>query len=318
MADHMHKPLIDPISGETIDDPVIFYHAPCPDGFCAALAAWLHFEGRGEYIGISHEQRVPDVHGRPVYMLDIAFERNVMERVESQASRFVVLDHHEGAANGLEGFECRCGLVHFDMTKSAARICWETFQPGKPVPELVEKVEDRDLLQWMIEDAPDYLMALDVGPRNFHRWAGIIDMPPDARERFMARGKAMREMSDKMSSQLADHALPIELCGVKGLMANAGMVFHNDVGAKLIEKCGTFAAVWCVEQDANGKSGVRVGLRAGSNVDLIPIAKAFGGNGHANSARFRLPLERIGELMSGTLEPDFPMEQPRRRSGMRP
>ena len=34
--------------------PLVIYHGKCPDGFGAALAAWLYFEGQGEYLGVSH------------------------------------------------------------------------------------------------------------------------------------------------------------------------------------------------------------------------------------------------------------------------
>lgn len=295
--------LRDPISGDPIEAPVVIYHAPCPDGFGAALAAWLHFEGQGEYLPMSHDQTVADVTGRAVYMLDIAFDLPTMQRVEQQASRLVVLDHHQSTADALKGLQCRCGKIHFDMGKSAAKMAWEVFQPGKAMPELITCVEDRDLLAWMIEGSGAFLMALDAGPYNFYRWAGILRMPKDKREIFLTRGRAMQDMAAKMAEQLAAHASPLTLAGHNGLMANAGFVFHNDVGALLAKRSGTFAAVWCIENDAHGKPRVRVGLRSEGGFDVIPIAKAFGGGGHPNSSAFRLPIERLGEFLSGTLAP---------------
>lgn len=300
-----HAPiaLIDPISGDTIAPPVLIYHAPCPDGFGAALAAWLHFEGKGDYLPMSHDQTVPDMTGRAVYMLDIAFDLQTMQRVEAQASRLVVLDHHQSTADALKGLQCRCGKIHFDMTKSAAKMAWEVFHPDQAVPELVTCVEDRDLLAWMIEGSGAYLMALDAGPYNFHRWEGIMRMPQPKREAFMVRGKAMQDMSLKMADQLAQHASPITLAGHTGLTANAGFVFHNDVGSILATQSGTFAAVWCIENDAHGKPRVRVGLRSEGDFDVIPIAKAFGGGGHPNSSAFRLPIGSLNDFLAGTLTP---------------
>lgn len=295
--------LLDPISGEEIDAPVVIYHAPCPDGFCAALAAWLHFDGRGDYIPMSHDQTVPDVTGRTVYMLDIAFDVATMERVERQAERLVVLDHHQSTADNLSKFEPQCGAIRFDMSKSAAKIAWEVFHPGKPIPDLITHVEDRDLLQWMVDGSDQFLMALDAGPYNFYRWAGILRMPDDARASFMQRGRAMRDMANKMASELAIHASPIELNGQTGLMANASYVFHNDVGAHLAERSGTYAAIWCVENDTGGVPRVRVGLRSKGHFDVIPIAQAFGGGGHPNSSAFRLPISQLQQLMSGRMVP---------------
>mgnify|MGYP006156493999 CR=1 FL=1 len=39
---------------KTDPNPLVIYHGKCPDGFGAALAAWLYFEGQGEYLGVSH------------------------------------------------------------------------------------------------------------------------------------------------------------------------------------------------------------------------------------------------------------------------
>ena len=295
--------LIDPVTGSTIEgEPVIFYHAKCPDGFAAALAAWIHFDGRGEYLPATHDMVVPDVAGKMVYMLDIAFGLETMDRVMAQAQRLVVLDHHQSTADGLINFHCTCGKVHFDMSKSAAKLAWEAFHPDRPVPELISMVEDRDLLKWTIKSSSEYLMALDAGPYNFHRWAGILSMPEDARERVRSRGRAMRDMANTMASQMSEHAATVVIAGEQGLLANAPFMFHNDVGARLVQRSGTFAALWCVESNSSGEPQVRVGLRSNGDFDVIPLAKAFGGGGHENSSAFRLPISRLADLLSGNLE----------------
>ena len=37
--------------------------------------------------------------------------------------------------------------------------------------------------------------------------------------------------------------------------------------------------------------------------DTLPIARAFGGGGHPYASAFRLPLERLGDLVGSTLTP---------------
>ena len=52
-----------------LDDPhplVIYHGRNCPDGFAAALAAWLFYQGRAEFLALDHgevkavELRTPD------------------------------------------------------------------------------------------------------------------------------------------------------------------------------------------------------------------------------------------------------------------
>jgi hypothetical protein len=60
-----------------LDDPqpLILYHGKgCSDGFAAALAAWIYYEGRAEFMGLDHGQvqtlaDLPAVEGRAVYII---------------------------------------------------------------------------------------------------------------------------------------------------------------------------------------------------------------------------------------------------------
>jgi oligoribonuclease NrnB/cAMP/cGMP phosphodiesterase (DHH superfamily) len=90
----------------------------------------------------------------------------------------VVLDHHKSAAEKLTGYQCRCGVVHFDMNKSGARLAWEFFHPDKPVPGLIRYVEDRDIWKWEFPESPAFLAALEMEPRSIARWAEIAAFTP--------------------------------------------------------------------------------------------------------------------------------------------
>ena len=125
--------------------PLIIYHGRrCPDGFGAALAAWLYYCADGadgaEFLALDHGDvqsmaDLPAIDGRAVYILDFSFSRELLSSIEERAAKLVMLDHHKSAAEKLTGFTCRCGVVHFDMHKSGARLAWEFFHPEQPVPD---------------------------------------------------------------------------------------------------------------------------------------------------------------------------------------
>lgn len=232
-------------------------------------------------------------------MLDIAFSRPQMERAIDEAASLIVLDHHQSAADILEGLVCPCGKIHFNMEQSGARMAWEHFHPTKTVPALIKYVEDRDLLAWSYDETPAYLASLDVGPYNFYRWSGVMRMPDKAFHEFMQRGHAMHAQANKLASQLALESRPITILGTIGRIANAPNVFHNAVGTELLKGCSTFALLWCLD---GGGTRIKVGLRGAPGFDTIGIAKAFGGGGHPYSSGFSLPLERLGDLTGNTLE----------------
>jgi len=287
--------------------PLILYHARCPDGFGAALAAWLFYEGRAEFHGLDHGDvktvaDLPALDGRAVYILDFSFDPELMREIEERAAKLVMLDHHKSAAEKLTGFACRCGVVHFDMDKSGARLAWEFFHPDAPLPDLVRFVEDRDIWAWQFPESAAYLAALDMEPFDLARWQAIAAFTPVQAAAFMARGQAMDEKFHKLASDIAEGAQPIAFNGQQGLMVNAPGAFHSLVGEMLSQRSGSFALMWTA-----GKGGlVKVGLRSQRGYDCIPLAESMGGGGHAQACGFRMGVERLPELLGGVFEATAP------------
>ncbi|SFC48165.1 Oligoribonuclease NrnB or cAMP/cGMP phosphodiesterase, DHH superfamily [Polaromonas sp. OV174] len=284
--------------------PLIIYHGRrCPDGFGAALAAWLFYGGQAEFLGLDHGDvktldDLPALAGRAVYILDFSFSPELLRAIEERAAKLVMLDHHKSAAEKLTGFACRCGVVHFDMSKSGARLAWEFFHPAAPLPDLVRFIEDRDIWVWQYPESAGFLAALDMEAFDFARWAEIAAFSPAQLNDFMARGQAMDEKFSKLAADIAEGAQPVSFNGQTGLMLNAPGVFHSLIGNLLSAQCGSFALMWHV-----GKSGgVKVGLRSQPGFDCIPLAESMGGGGHAQACGFKMGTERLPELLSGVFQ----------------
>lgn len=284
--------------------PLVIYHGKnCPDGFASALAAWLYFGPKAEYLGLDHGDTrsvadLPDVADRAIYILDFSFSADIMHAIEQRAAKLVMLDHHKSAAEKLSGFACRCGVVHFDMQKSGARLAWEFFLPDRPVPDLVRFIEDRDIWVWQYPQSPGFLAALDMEPFEFARWAELAAFSPEQTDHFMARGQAMDEKFSKLAADIAEGAQPVVFNGQHGLMVNAPGVFHSLIGDLLSKQCGTFALMWTA-----GKEGViKVGLRSQRDFDCIALAESLGGGGHAQACGFKMEIWRLPELLSGRLD----------------
>jgi oligoribonuclease NrnB/cAMP/cGMP phosphodiesterase (DHH superfamily) len=284
--------------------PLVIYHGRrCPDGFAAALAAWLFYEGRAQFLGLDHGDTksvddLPALDRRAVYILDFSFSPDIMRGIADRAAKLVLLDHHKSAAEKLSGFACRCGLIHFDMSKSGARLAWEFFQPARPLPDLVRFVEDRDIWVWQYPESAGFLAALDMEAFEFARWAEIASFSPLQLTSFMARGQAMDEKFTNLAADIAGGAQPVTFNGQRGLMVNAPGVFHSLIGNMLSEKSGTFALMWVADKDGV----IKVGLRSQRGFDCIALAESMGGGGHAQACGFKMGKERLPELLSGVFD----------------
>jgi oligoribonuclease NrnB/cAMP/cGMP phosphodiesterase (DHH superfamily) len=208
-----------------------------------------------------------------------------------------LLDHHKSAADQLRSYVCRCGVLHFDLHKSGARLAWEFFHPQVPLPALVRYIEDRDIWKWEFPESAAFLAALDLEPQDFARWREIAAFTPEQLAAFTARGAAMDEKFRKLAADIAEGAQPLVFNGIEGLMVNAPGMFHSLVGDMLSARSQTFALLWSA-----GDKGVKVGLRAQRNFDCIPLAESMGGGGHAQACGFRMGVERLPELLSGRFE----------------
>jgi oligoribonuclease NrnB/cAMP/cGMP phosphodiesterase (DHH superfamily) len=283
--------------------PLVIYHGKCPDGFAAALAAWLYFAGKAEFVGLDHGDvksvaDLPTYAGRAVYILDFSFSEHILHAVEERAAKLVLLDHHLSAAEKLTGFRCRCGVVHFDMNKSGARMAWEFFHPQRAVPDLIRWVEDRDIWVWQYPESVGFLAALDMEPFEFERWHEIANFDDQQMAAYIARGEAMNLKFVKLAEQLVENAQELVFNEVKGLMVNAPSAFHSLVGDLLCQKSGSYALMWTV--DRNGI--VKCGLRSKPGFNCIPLAASMGGGGHAQACGFKMPGQRLPELLSGELD----------------
>jgi len=283
--------------------PLVLYHGrKCPDGFASALAAWLYYGDKAEFVALDHGDvksvdDLPELTGRAVYILDFSFADHLLRAMEERAAKLVMLDHHLSAAEKLTGFKCRCGVVHFDMKKSGAHLAWEFFHPGKPIPDLVRLVEDRDIWVWQYPESAGFLAALDMEPFEFERWQAIANFDAAQLAAYVDRGRAMDEKFSDLAATIAEQSQPVVFNGIQGLMVNAPGTFHSLVGDILCKQSGTFALLWTVD-----KTGVvKCGLRSRSGFSCIPLAESLGGGGHAQACGFKLPSKRLPELLSGTL-----------------
>ena len=147
------------------------YHNNCPDGFGSALAAYLKFGDRSEYIGVKHQQDPPEMEpGSDIYILDFSYPRQVMEELLKQHNQVITLDHHKTAQEALLGLR---GAL-FDMNRSGAMISWEYFHPDREIPDLFKYIQDRDLWHWKLNNTKEITAGLQLLPQDFDSWIDLL------------------------------------------------------------------------------------------------------------------------------------------------
>ncbi len=270
------------------------YYNNCPDGFASALAAYLKFGDRSEYIGVRHQQDPPEMEaGSQVYILDFSYPRQVMEELLQQHDRVITLDHHKTAQEALLGVR---GAL-FDLNRSGAMISWEYFHPDREIPELFKYIQDRDLWEWKLDGTAEVTAGLQLLPQDFDCW--IESLTPEGLERLRRDGKTMlryqtQEIESMLKHVYIDNLPPYQaptgewITGRKLPTINCS---NYDIVSQLCHRMlAEYPDEPVVASWLRGNASIAYSLRSQPNFDCSDIAKLYGGGGHKNSAGFKLKL----------------------------
>lgn len=274
--------------GLDISPSVVIYHARCPDGFGAAWVYWQQLKERAIYVPALYGQQPPSVKGQDVVMVDVSFPRPVIERLAREAKSFRLLDHHCSAYEELKDLPC----ATFDLELSGVGLAWRDVHGDAPLPKMMACIQDRDLHQNKVEGGDAVLHVLDAQPYEFEAWEALSQRVDESFEAVRQEGLFMHQKFQSLVGRLMKHATPIAMKGYRGLAANAPMEFASDVGCGL-SKAVDFGFTWFM--DAQGRVH---GSWRSSTINVIPLAKHYGGGGHPHAAGARLTVEQLMALLS--------------------
>ena len=281
---------------------IVFYHGRCPDGLGAAWAARQVLGDTAEYIPMEYGISPKDASGKHVVILDYSFSPMVLKIMEDQAESILLLDHHSSAQEMLSGYQCQCHTnLQFDMKRSGAMMAWQHYHPEKEPPALIKFIQDRDLWNWSFEDSKAFLRHLDALPLTFETFDTIGSFNEEQLKQFIATGYGLVQQFDILAQTFIDIAQPLNIDGYAAFMTSTTGLFCSEVGSVLARKENSgIGVMWYVENPTT----VKVSLRSIDSINVKDIALRWGGGGHNQASAFRMPIERLPELVSGKLWSD--------------
>lgn len=295
-----------------MDTILCIYHGNCADGFGAAWAVRKALGDEVEFHPGVYGNPPPDVTGKHVIMVDFSFKRPVIMGMAQKAASVLILDHHKTAAedlNGLpttisrnswdnhladvrgwanDGTDPALPRVVFDMEKSGAVLAWEFFHPGKPVPRLLQHVQDRDLWRFALPGTREVQANVFSHPYDFEVWDRLAETAESATGLtiMLAQGEAIERKHFKdIEELLAVTTRPMVIGGHEVPVANLPYTLASDAAGKLA-LTAPFAATY---YDKPGGRVFSLRSRSDGGLDVAEIAKGYGGGGHRNASGFTVP-----------------------------
>jgi oligoribonuclease NrnB/cAMP/cGMP phosphodiesterase (DHH superfamily) len=208
-----------------------------------------------------------------VYILDFAYTRAETEAIHKEAGSLRVIDHHRTAEEELSGLP----YAFFDNRKSGAVLSWEFFHPGKPIPEILRYVMDRDLWLHALPRSREVFAGLSSYPMDFEVWSGL-DV-----ERLAEEGEIVLRYQQELVALLAAAARMETLAGYRVPVVNAPLL-GSEVGEELLKRYpeAPFAAMYFDRGDGQRQWS----LRSREDFDVSEIARLFQNGGHRQAAGF--------------------------------
>lgn len=285
---------------------IVLFHKSCLDGSGAAFAAHKYFSELEvvepvKYIAVQYAEPFPDIplcKETAIYILDFSYDRKTLVDVHSKVGKLVVLDHHKTAQEELMGLE----FAHFDMGKSGAVLAWEYFHPGKPIPDLLRYIQDRDLWKFELPGTKPIFSAL-VNRNVLTQPVNAPDSPflklinatirNHGFDKLIQEGKMLDQYRDNLiASYGKSKSGKVMLTGLGGLKVGVYNLnlFISEAGTLVYSNLDVdFSMSYFITE-----LGVWVfSLRsADDKVDVGAIAKFFGGGGHAHAAGFSMDFQK--------------------------
>ena len=194
------------------------------------------------------------------------------------------------------------------------------------VPMFIRYIQDRDLWLWnyketkafchycfqnvkTIEDMAHYFPIIDYDNPTFVEKNKVINQTNV--KQFVDIGTLMLDSIEKQMDAIQEKGLQ-EIVVINesnsakyfGYCINANSIFSSELGSRLCrldDKHG-FAIIWSVVTTIDGKPQISCSVRSHNfEFGSDGISKLFGGGGHKNAAGFKLPLNKLNELISGKL-----------------
>jgi len=274
----------------------IIYHANCPDGFGAALSAWLYLKQQADYNKNNitfyqgkHGSSPPDCSNHIVYILDFSYRRQAMQQLCQDAHKVILIDHHISAYKDLKGLEKKCPKLsmHFDMQQSGAVLSWKYFH-STPVPRLLMHIQDNDLWQFKLKNTRTIISAIMSQPLKLKLWASWLN-DKKALKILHAEGQILERHRKKQIKHYKQAACLGNIAGYSIPVVNA----PASIGSELLHQLSNghpFAAAY------EDKPERRIWqLRSGGDkaIDVSKIAVLFGGGGHKHASGFSTEVFKI-------------------------
>jgi len=292
----------------------IIYHKKCIDGFSGFFVFLKTKQWDPKPIVYpdvpSTKQIPPDIEGKNVISIDVAYSPNIVEEISKRANKYTFLDHHKTDIEEIRNIEKNYSNLNviYDEKESGASLTWNSFFPNLEMPTFLKYVKDNDIGEWKYKESLDFIAGLEVNYKLdpelkiLKQWDNLLDnkklldLVNTGKKyneyKYFLINKTRPTIKNFPSKKFVDknHQLLNRENRYRIGLVECGCPSPSLVGKHVMENYDDldFCIIW--RYDLKSKKyflSLRGSEKAG--VDVGEIAKYFGGGGHKYASGCSLP-----------------------------
>lgn len=308
----------------------IIYHKNCLDGFAGFfLLTKTGLLANNPYIypdQPSSKETPPNLQNKNVIIIDVAYNKDILENIILQAKHVTHIDHHISIRNDVINLEKKYKKTFtsvFDLNESGVSLVWTYFYKyleaySEYRPKFVKYIKDNDIGQWRYKNTAPFVTAISVdynlnpSYETLKQWDNLFDNFIIKKlirighqyinyEKYLLNINTKRYTIEQFPSEYiysdylkTNYELNIfsqpgqyKVAVVNGSGCPSGGIVAKKILSDLGNNCD-FCILWTLHLD---KKEIVISFRS-TSVDVGDIAKYFGGGGHRLAAACSIPLSK--------------------------
>jgi oligoribonuclease NrnB/cAMP/cGMP phosphodiesterase (DHH superfamily) len=277
------------------DVNVVIYHGDnCTDGYGSAFSAHYYLskkfpDRKVEYYAATFKQPPPDVTGKNVVICDFSYKKPVLLEMIRTANKIAILDHHLSAMTDLQDIENQHKI--FRMDHSGAYLTWRFFHFDKPVPKLIQYIQDTDIWTKKLPFTNEFSCYMHTLPRSFENFEKVLDEEFIKTVVLPAGTDMLKQNNDYVESSLLNVSTKfMEINNKFYFVAHINSsTLKSEIGSKILgvlKNCN-FSAIYHFDDITNT---TKFSFRSNeSKTNVCMIATLLGGGGHRNASACDVP-----------------------------
>lgn len=277
----------------------VVYNGSNLDSFLAAFLLWvergkLNISSRDmDFFNVERGSVPPNIDGRQMLCLGYTYKKQTLNRLNTLHKILVIdnfvydLTDHSTVDKSLGSQNTKLiSNAKYDLSgQSSSMLMWKLLHKNEEPNPIVKYVQDRELFHFQLKDTREVIAALSSYSMDFAVWHGLFNSDINT---LIKDGEIIRRYHMELNKYILKSVARTNFLEYSSIpIVNCPWFLISEV-LTILAQNDLFAIGY---YDKHKKRHVSLRSTLKSGVNVLNIAREYGGGGHVNAAGFTLDIQ---------------------------